>query len=420
MIRTDTVWDAVTGNLASIETDFGTPAYVYNASIVSERTARLRSLMGEYFDLSYAVKSNPNHRLLTHFSDQIDTYDVSSYGEVERVLRAGIDPKRISFSGPAKRAEEIRRAVKAGVGELVLESPAEALLASQVCKSLDRQQTVLVRINPSTVPRGFGASMSGNASQFGIDEEQLHTVLPTIMEDENLVLKGFHCYTGSNCLTPEPIVQNFEVMFAVFLKAATLANMEPERLIFGAGFGVPYLPGDSQLPIDSLAEQLDTACHVHLSEGPLSNAHCSLELGRWLVAPAGLLLMSVIGMKSSRGTDICLCDAGFNNHLAAAGMMGTVIHRNWAIENLSSTASTTRTYNLVGPLCTSIDTLARKIELPTTNAGDILAIAMSGAYGYSASPHKFISHPSPRELWISKDGEIEDVSEIMENQWAIE
>ena len=127
--------------------------------------------------------------------------------------------------------------------------------------------------------------------------------------------------------------------------------------------------------------------------------------------------MSVVGLKNSRGIDICLCDTGFNNHLAAAGMMGSAIRRNWVIENLTSLCSTSKTYNLVGPLCTSIDILARNLELPTTTAGDILAIPMSGAYGYSASPHKFISHPSPRELWLDTQGDVSDISEILENHW---
>lgn len=417
MISSNPDWLPLTENLRALTTRFSTPAYVYNARIVKDRTTLLKSLFSENFDISFAVKSNPNDCLLRHFSDQIDTYDVSSYGEIERVLYAGVNPKLISFSGPAKRSEEIERAVKAGIGELVLESPSEILLASAACELLGKDQNVLVRINPIAVPRGFGASMSGKSSQFGIDEEQLSTVLPSFKKHSRLKLKGFHIYSGSNCLSVDPIVENFEVMLRSFEAAAEIANIEPERLIFGSGFGVPYLPGESELPINALAEKLNSVFDEYMAQSRLKTATCSLELGRWLVAPAGLMLMSVVGLKNSRGTDICLCDAGFNNHLAAAGMMGSVIRRNWAIENLTSQSSTPMNYNLVGPLCTSIDIMARKIELPTTIAGDILAIPMSGAYGYSASPQKFISHPSPRELWIDTGNEITDVSEILENHW---
>lgn len=417
MINSNSNWNPLTTNIESISKLFGTPAYIYNESIVAERTTHLASLFSENFNLSYAVKSNPNDRLLRYFSNLIDTYDVSSFGEVQRVIQAGVDPRLISFSGPAKRAEEIKRAIQAGVGELVLESPDEIQLAADACTLLGRKQDVLVRINPISVPRGFGASMSGNSSQFGIDEEQLPAVLPELAQHPMLNLKGFHIYTGSNCLTIEPIVDNFEVMLRVFEFAAKIAGIVPERLIFGSGFGVPYLPTDSELPIEQLAERLNTVFSDYMSQSPMKTASCSLELGRWLVAPAGLLLMSVVGLKNSRGTDICLCDAGFNNHLAAAGMMGSAIRRNWVIENLTSQCSTARTYNLVGPLCTSIDILARNLELPTTTAGDILAIPMSGAYGYSASPQKFISHPSPRELWLDTQGNVTDISEILENHW---
>lgn len=417
MITEDTTWAPLTRNLAKLTDRFETPAYIYNANIVTERTTLLKSLFGEHFGVSFAVKSNPNDCLLKHFSNQIDTYDVSSHGEVERVINSGVEPKLISFSGPAKRFEEIKCAIKAGIGELVLESPSEILLASRACELLGQNQDVLVRINPISVPRGFGASMSGKSSQFGIDEEQLISVLPIFKDHPRLNLKGFHIYTGSNCLSVDPIIENFEVMLRVFETAAEIADIEPERLIFGSGFGVPYLPDDSELPIEALAGKLNTVFSDYMSQSRLKTAKCSLELGRWLVAPAGLLLMNVIGLKHSRGTDICLCDAGFNNHLAAAGMMGSVIRRNWKIENLSSQSAIQKSYNLVGPLCTSIDILARKIELPETAAGDILAIPMSGAYGYSASPHKFISHPSPRELWIDPNGEVTDVTEILENHW---
>ncbi len=417
MIGADDDWKPLTENVKRITDRYSTPLYLYNAAIVTERTRLLRLLFGENFGISFAVKSNPNDTLLKHFSNLVDTYDVSSYGEVERVMRAGVSPQLISFSGPAKRALEIKCAVNAGIGELVLESASEVQLASEACELLGKDQDVLVRINPVSVPRGFGASMSGKASQFGIDEEQLETVLPSLKNHPRLKLKGFHIYTGSNCLTIDPIVENFEVMLRVFDAAAKTADIEPERLIFGSGFGVPYLPDDRELPIVPLAEKLNSVFSDYMAHSRLKTATCSLELGRWLVAPAGLLLMSVVGLKNSRGTDICLCDAGFNNHLAAAGMMGSVIPRNWKIENLTSQSTTRVAYNLVGPLCTSIDILARQIELPTTTAGDILAIQMSGAYGYSASPQKFISHPSPRELWMDATGVVSDVSEMVENHW---
>src|SRR4030095_3122076 len=119
-----------------------------------------------------------------------------------------------------------------------------------------------------------------------------------------------------------------------------------------------------------------------------------LEMGRWLVGPAGYLLTKVIGRKRSRGVEIRICDAGFNNMLAACGMMGTVIRRNWRIWHLDESPDDVRgKYLLVGPLCTTIDVLATDIELPKLEIGDRLVVGAAGAYGLTSSPTRFISHP---------------------------
>ena len=140
--------------------------------------------------------------------------------------------------------------------------------------------------------------------------------------------------------------------------------------------------------------------------------------GRWLVGPCGWLLSSIIGAKASRGTEIRICDAGFNTHLAAYGMMGSVIRRNWRIANLSNPAGESERYTVVGPLCTTIDTLATKLELPALAIGDVIAIENSGAYGLTSSPTRFISHPEPREALL-ENGVLRDVSESLLNHWRL-
>jgi len=415
VISENDLWKPLRDRHQEIVGRFGTPFYIYNEQIITQRANLLKSLLGDQFKISYAVKANPNLQLVKHMTGLANTLDVSSYGEVEKAIRAGVNPSDITFSGPAKRDVELESSVHVGVGELVVESLGEASRISAICSRIGVSQNVLVRINPSVQPRGFGASMSGKASQFGIDEEQLLEHLPVIKNLPNINLKGFHIYSATNCLDVAPLVENFEIMLATFVSASDIAGIRPERLVFGSGFGVPYLPTESDLDIQSLANQLTSLFSSFLPGSVLSSAKCSLELGRWLVAPAGQLLTSVIADKTSRKTEIRLCDAGFNNHLAACGMMGSVIRRAWRIDNITSTSNTTATYNLVGPLCTSIDLLASNIELPITSIGDVLAVLNSGAYGYSASPQLFISHPSPRELWIDKSGRVTDATELMTN-----
>lgn len=384
--------------LAAAASEFGTPLYYYDLDAVKTRIAELSVLFGDRFGVSYAIKANPNPALLAAIRPQLSTFDASSFAEVEAALATGMPAARITFSGPAKREAEIRGAIEAGVGELVVESLTEADRASRIATKRGVTQDILVRINPLKVPRKFGASMAGTASQFGIDEEDLARDLPVIRDLPGLNLIGFHIYSGTNCLMPEAIAENFAIFAEIFRAAQEISGIQPRRLVFGSGFGIPYLPDEAPLDHAALPALVNPIVDGLLSLAPFSGARCNLEMGRWLVGPAGWLLTRVISKKHSRGVEIRTCDAGFNAHLAACGMMGSVIRRNWVFENVSNPEGTPGRYMLTGPLCTSIDRLALDIELPEVRIGDVLAIASSGAYGFTASPVRFISHPEPREV----------------------
>lgn len=397
---------------------FGTPLYVYDLDRIRARILSLQGLFGGRFGVSHAVKSNPNIGLLTGIADLVDWFDASSFAEVERAMAAGCPAGRISFSGPAKRLEEIRRAVKLGVGELVLESLREARAADGFAAAFGQKQAVVLRINPAAVPRQFGVNMAGKPSQFGIDEEELEPALDAIAALPNLDLKGFHIYSASNSLSADAIAENFTIFTALFRRAVAHTGRPPEKLIFGAGFGVPYLPQDRPLDMEALSALVCPAIDALLAEPMFSESRLILELGRWLVGPFGWLVSSVIAEKASRGTEFRILDAGFNTHLAAWGMMGSVIRRNWRIRNLSNPDGAPGLYTLVGPLCTTIDTLATKLELPALAEGDLIAIDNSGAYGLTASPTRFISHPEPREVLL-EGGAMREVTESLLNHWTL-
>lgn len=402
--------------LLAAAAEFDTPLYVYDLDVVRERLDLLISLFAGRFGVSYAIKSNPNLALLTALRPGLSTFDASSGAEVMRAQAAGMDPGRITFSGPAKRRFEIELAIDAGIGEMVIESIDEARTASAMAVAKGRVQPVLVRINPLKVPRGFGASMAGTPSQFGIDEEEIDTALPEISALPGLALKGFHIYSGTNCRDASVIAENFSIFAGIFCAAQKASGIRPERLVFGSGFGIPYLPGETLLDHTLLPDLLNPIVDELKSQSAFAMAECNLELGRWLVGPAGWLLTRVISKKSSRGAEIRTCDAGFNNHLAACGMMGSVIRRNWIFENASNPGGELGKYTLTGPLCTSIDRLAFDIKLPEVRVGDVLSIPMSGAYGLTASPSRFISHPEPREV-VFDNGALRDATESRLN-WA--
>jgi diaminopimelate decarboxylase len=128
-----------------------------------------------------------------------------------------------------------------------------------------------------------------------------------------------------------------------------------------------------------------------------------LELGRYLIGEAGYYLMRVLNIKKSRGSLMCICDGGMHHHLAASGHLGSVIPRNYRMFKVDSHDGAEReivSYEMCGPLCTSIDRLGRDVKLPALKAGDVIAVECSGAYGITASPMHFISHELPKEILL--------------------
>ena len=388
--------DALPALLGQIET----PAYVYDLGVVEQRYQALsQALPG--FGIRYAVKANPHAAVLGCVTALGALIDASSIGEVRRAMAVGAGPGLISFTGPGKRLAEIVEAVETGIGLMVVESLHQAQQTNAAAVARGVVQPVLARISPATSPKGFGARMTGVATQFGIDEEEAPQVLAQIAALPGLDLQGLHFYAGSNSLDAAAIGANMQNCADLARALMDGLGRLPRRLIFGSGFGVPYHDGQRELVLDELATTVRAAL---LPLTAYSGVGIDIELGRWLVAPAGQLLVRVLTRKSGRGATIAICDGGFNAHLAACGMMGSVVRRNWPIRNVSAPNAPQEKVTLAGPLCTSIDLLARDLDIAAPGVGDVLAVGLSGAYGATSSPQGFISQPPVREMvWNGRD-----------------
>ena len=386
-----------------------TPAYLYDAGALKGRVRWLQQRLGGLLDLSFAIKSNPNPAILERMKDWVPYFDASSWAEVHRALDAGKPADHITYSGPGKRPAELAAAVAAGVA-VVVESREEIDEIDALARERGLIHPVLLRINPDYVPRGFGASMSGKPSQFGIDEAEAQAAVAAIDAAASMRLSGLHIYTGSNALVSTPIVENFHNMARIF-RALTNDGQRPlDKLIFGSGFGIPYHAGQEPLDVDAVIEGISADISALRACPGFAQTRFLLELGRWLVGPTGALVTRVLSVKSSRGQTIAVCDAGFNNHLAACGMMGATFRKDYPIVALTE-GETAGDIKLTGPLCTSIDTLAGPLPMPALKRGDAIAIMQSGAYGLTASPTRFISHPDPLEL-LCEGGQWTDITEV--------
>lgn len=388
---------------------FGTPSYVYFTDAIDRRLAEIKSALGRWFALSYAMKCNPNPGLLQWLAQHVDFVDVSSIGEFRAACQAGWTPAQASFTGPGKREAEIVEAITNGVGELIVENPREARIADRVAAECGRVQDVLIRLAPTVVPKGFGDHMAGRPSPFGIDIEDVGEQLPEILGLQNLSVVGLHIYSGTQCLIPNAICENYRIFMSVFRDVCEANDIVPQKLVFGSGLGVPYHPGDTSLDLDTISQGIGAELDAFRADPRFSNTELILELGRFLVGEAGFFLTSVVDIKESRGQRIAICDGGMNNHLPASGHFGMVIHRNYRMHRVGGGGGGEEKVNLVGPLCTSIDRLANAVSLPPLRAGDVVAVHCSGAYGLTASPIHFISHTAPREILVNGNT-ISDVS----------
>lgn len=375
-----------------------TPFYAYDRRLLSERVAHVRAHLPSAVELHFSMKANPMPALVQHMASLVDGIDVASAGELKVALDTGMEPSRISFAGPGKSDAELMRAVAAGA-VVHAESEREIRALARIGNELGIAPLLVLRINPDFELKGSGMRMGGGAKQFGIDAEDAPRML-ALASGLGLTVLGFHIFSGSQSLKAEAIV---ETQAQTLLLAERLAQdaRDPVRILnIGGGFGIPYFPGEAALDLAPIGAALEAA--LPRVKASLPHAQLSIELGRYLVGEAGVYVARVVDRKLSRGQVFLVTDGGLHHHLAASGNFGQVIRKNYpvAIGNRMSASGPLETASVVGPLCTPLDLLAERMELPQAQVGDLVVVFQSGAYGRSASPQGFLSHPDAPEVLV--------------------
>jgi diaminopimelate decarboxylase len=240
--------------------------------------------------------------------------------------------------------------------------------------------------------------MSGGAKPFGVDAEQVPEMLNRLGELP-LQFVGFHIFSGSQNLSAEALFEAQEKTIDLAIELALAAPAPVTKLNIGGGFGIPYFPGDRRLDIAAVGEGLKTL--LPRAKAALPEAEVVIELGRYLVGEAGIYVARVVDRKASRGEVFLITDGGLHHHLAASGNFGQVIRKNYpvAIGN-KMLEKEVEEASVVGCLCTPLDILGNKVLLPRAEPGDLVVVFQSGAYGLTASPTAFLSHPAPAEVLV--------------------
>ena len=372
-----------------------TPFYAYDRSVLRSQVAALRNALPAQVKLHYAMKANPMPAVVCFMAGQVDGIDVASAGELKVALDAGADPQEISFAGPGKREIELRQAVASKV-LINVESMREVLLLATISNELGLPARVAVRVNPDFELKGAGMKMGGGPKQFGVDVEQMPELLAQIGRSE-LSFEGFHLFAGSQNLRAESICEAQNKSFELALRLAEFAPAPVRFLNLGGGFGIPYFPGEERLDLKPIGDNLERL--VQRARHELPEVSLVIELGRYLVGEAGVYVARVVDRKVSRGEVFLISDGGLHHHLSASGNFGQVIRKNYPVAIGNKIGSTKREQaSVVGPLCTPLDLLAHRMDLPVAEAGDFVVVFQSGAYGASASPHGFLGHPQCIEV----------------------
>ena len=371
--------------------------YAYDRERIRSRVAELRSALPEAIGIHYAIKANPLPELVSFMATLVDGLDVASLREMRVAAATDMPATAISYAGPGKTARDLAAAVEAGI-LLNVESAREAETLARISAELGKAARIAIRINPAFELRGAGMRMGGGAKPFGVDEELVPQLLQRV-HALGLQFEGFQIYCGSQNLNAEAIVHAQEQSYALALRLAEQAPSSVLSLNLGGGFGIPYFAGDQALDLSPIGEALEKIAADAASALPQARLH--VELGRYLVGEAGVYVTRIVDKKVSRGEVFLITAGGMNHHLAASGNLGQVIRKNYpvAIGNRLN-ATEKELVNIHGPLCTPLDVLASKVELPSAEPDDWVVVYQSGAYGASASPQGFLSLPSLQEILV--------------------
>jgi diaminopimelate decarboxylase len=374
-----------------------TPFYVYSCTHMSERVAALREVLPRELDLHYAMKANPMPDVVRHMNALVDGIDVASGRELRVALGAGASPKDISFAGPGKTIAELTAATAAGI-LLNVESELEVERLAALSRSTGRRPRVAIRVNPDFELKTSGMKMSGGPKQFGVDAERVPALLKHI-GTLPLDFTGFHIFSGSQNLRAEAIVEAQQKSVALAIELARAAPSPVRVLNIGGGFGIPYFPGEQPLALEPIGANLHAL--VKTCQDALPEARLTIELGRFLVGEAGLYVCRINDRKISRGQVFLITDGGLHHHLAASGNFGQVLRKNYPVVIGNRIRGESREVaSVVGPLCTPLDLLADRMDLARAEVGDLVVVLQSGAYGRSASPADFLSHPPSDEVLL--------------------
>lgn len=356
--------------LSDLAREYGTPLFVYSkAAMLAALAAYQRGFAGRQAQICYAMKANSSLGVLQVFAQAGCGFDIVSGGELERVLAAGGDAKKVIFSGVGKTRAEMRRALEAGIGCFNVESEAELEVLNEVALAMKRRAPISIRVNPNVDPKTHPYISTGlKGNKFGIAHERTLATYQRAAALPGLQVVGIDCHIGSQITQEDPYLDAMDRVLDL-VEAIEAAGIPLHHIDFGGGLGIDY-NGDTPPAADALWAKL----LAKLDARGFGSRQLMIEPGRSLVGNAGVCLTEVLYLKPGEQKNFCIVDAAMNDLPRPA--MYEAYHQ---ILPLAPRTGEAPLWDVVGPICESGDWLGRERTL-AVQPGDLLGVLSAGAY----------------------------------------
>jgi diaminopimelate decarboxylase len=370
--------------------EVGTPVYIYSARTIKRHFKVFDTAFKEVSHLvCYSVKANSNIAVLRLLGNLGAGADIVSGGELKRVLKAGISPQKVVFSGVGKTPEEIEFALSQDILMFNVESEEELFLIGEVAKRLKKKARFSLRVNPNVDPKTHPYISTGlKKNKFGIPEEEVIKLYESTKENPYLEAVGMDAHIGSQLTSISPFVEALSRLKKLWKELESL-GFELKYLDLGGGLGIVYKDEEPPMP-EEYAKAI-------IKEAKELNATLILEPGRVIVGNAGILVTRVLYKKKNNKKNFVIVDAGMNDLIRPA--FYDAYHQIIPVEEKNGKKEVV---DVVGPICESGDFFAKERELPEVSSGDLLAIMSAGAYGFVMSSN-YNTRPKPPEILVIDD-----------------
>ena len=371
---------------------YGTPIYCYSFKKIKENIDNFNKNFGSINPIiCFAVKANPNTRLLEEICKLGLGADVVSIGELMRALKAGISPKKIVFSGVGKTSDEIKYAISKKIFLINAESQSEILEIEKIAKKQKRVVNIGIRLNPNTDAKTLSQISTGKKeNKFGVSEKIFLDLVKYTRISKHLNLKCLSVHIGSQIIDHKPYQKMLNVLDRIIKK--TKFNFE--FIDLGGGMGIDYENKNKKLNLSKYNSSIKKFLKKH-------NSKIIFEPGRSIIANSGILITKILYIKEGHKKNFIILDAAMNDLMRPA--LYKANHR--IIPVIKKKEQTKKIYEFVGPICESTDKFSTLKKFQKLNEKELLIICDVGAYGMSLSSN-YNLRPKALELLI-KNSKIE-------------